>query len=139
MTFRVTTDRTLTGRTFPVRVNSKCRDGSRDQSAGEKGDLILALLGESVEGEKAAGEAGIRSRRSEFGGDWADRGCKNGDGGIALADGDLFVSHLPAPKLLEVEGAVVGVEMSDILSENIVGAALMGLEMMGVKALMKSV
>lgn len=52
------------------------------------------------------------------------------------------MSYLAPEKLLDVEGtvvAVVGVEISDILSEKMVGAALIGLEMIGVRALMKSV
>ena len=67
MTVRVTTCLTLTGRYVPDRGDSKYLVfPSIIQSAGEKGERMALLFGESVAGEYI-GDCGMRSLRREVG------------------------------------------------------------------------
>lgn len=150
VTVRVTTDRTLTGRTTALLGASQYLFPllSRVQSEGENGErmaLSVELRGESTPGEQR-GEGGIRSRLSAVG-ERVDFGYTKGDGGTvaeAEAGGDLCVSHRQKEKLLEfdVDGSVMGVDLADISSKGkLRGRALIGLAdaSTGVRVLRKSI
>lgn len=116
---------------------------SRNHSAGENGERIALLLGESVAGEYD-GDWGIRSLRNEVGvraeiGGRAECGGRTkGEGGIIGAEDALCASLLQEHALPALEGADVGVDFPD-LSENTELFPVDGLETAGDSALRNSV